>query len=109
MVIPTRHVEKFQDLKENERNRLFEVVFRCQNMLQDLFHPTGFNVGFNQGKYSGASIKHFHVHIVPRYQSELGFIDIVAKTKIILESVDIVKDKIFPKISQYINQEKSKS
>jgi len=106
MVIPIRHVEKFQELKENERNRLFEVVIMCQNMLQDLFHPTGFNVGYNQGKYSGASVNHVHVHIVPRYQSELGFIDIIGKTKIILESVYDVKDKILPKISQYIKQEK---
>ena len=107
MVIPNRHIEKFQDLKENERNRLFEVVILCQNMLMDLFHPTGFNVGYNQGKYSGASIEHIHVHVVPRYNSELGFIDIIGKTKIILESVDEVKDKILPKISHYINQEKS--
>ena len=109
MVIPTRHVENFQDLNEIERNRLFEVVIMCQDMLQDLFHPTGYNVGYNQGKYSGASIKHIHVHVVPRYNSELGFIDIVGKTKIILESVDDVKNKILPKISQYIKHEKTKS
>ena len=109
MVIPTRHVEKFEDLKEIERNRLFEVVILCQNMLQDLFHPTGFNVGYNQGENSGASVKHIHVHVVPRYQAELGFIDIVGKTKIILESSDDVKSKILPKISQYIKQEQSKS
>jgi len=109
MVIPTRHVEKFEDLKESERNRLFEVVILCQNMLQDLFNPTGFNVGYNQGENSGASVKHIHVHVVPRYQAELGFIDIVGKTKIILESADDVKKKILPKISQYIKQEKSKS
>lgn len=107
MVIPTRHVEKFEDLKEIERNRLFEVVIMCQNMLQVLFHPTGFNVGYNQGKYSGASINHIHVHVVPRYHSELGFMDIVGKTKIILESADEVKNKILPKISQYIKQEKT--
>ena len=109
MVIPTRHVENFQDLKEIERNRLFEVVIMCQNMLQDLFHPIGFNVGYNQGKNSGASVNHIHVHVVPRYQAELGFIDIIGKTKIILESVDDVKKKILPKISQYIKHEKTKS
>ena len=76
-------------------------------MLQDLFHPTGFNVGYNQGNYAGASIKHIHVHVVPRYQSELGFIEIVGKTKIILESVEDVKEKILPRISQDINQEKT--
>jgi len=109
MVVPTRHVEKFQDLTNIERNRLFEVVIMCQKMLQDLFHPTGFNVGYNQGKYSGASINHIHVHVVPRYNSELGFMDIVWKTKIILESVDDVRNKILPKISQYIKHEKTKS
>ena len=106
MVIPTRHIEKFQDLTENERNRLFEVVMNCQDMLQELFNPTGFNVGYNQGEYSGASVKHIHIHVVPRYESELGFIDIVGKTKIILETVNEVRDKIIPKISQFIRPKK---
>ncbi len=102
MVIPTRHVEKFEDLSDEERNRMFYLVIRCQQLLQDLLHPTGFNVGYNQGEYAGASIKHIHVHIVPRYHSELGFIDIIGTTKIIIQPASEVYQKIKEHISTYI-------
>lgn len=101
MVIPKRHVEKFEDLSDRERNRLFEVVILAQKMLQGIFHPTGFNVGYNQGAYSGASIEHIHVHIVPRYKTELGFIDIIGETKIIIQDVNTVYDLIQKDIAKY--------
>ena len=71
MVIPLKHIETFEDLTDEERNRLFELTINCQQMLRKLFSPSGFNVGYNEGHYSGASINHIHVHIVPRYHSEL--------------------------------------
>ncbi|MHA1584585.1 MAG: HIT family protein [Promethearchaeota archaeon] len=102
MVVPTRHVEKFEDLTDKERNRLFQVVMDSQRMLADLFHPTGFNTGYNQGEYSGASIKHVHVHIVPRYKAELGYMDIIAGTKIVVQSVEEVLKTVKPRIANYI-------
>ncbi|MHA1775662.1 MAG: HIT family hydrolase [Promethearchaeia archaeon] len=103
MVIPTKHVEKFEDLTENERNYLFWMVIQMQKMLQDIFSPTGFNVGYNQGNYAGASIQHVHVHIVPRYREELGFIDIIGTTKVIVEPLSEVLQKIQKYIGNYIN------
>jgi ATP adenylyltransferase len=55
------------------------------NILKELYHPQGFNIGYNLGESSGASVKHLHRHIVPRYKSELGFVDILAGSKIYVE------------------------
>jgi ATP adenylyltransferase len=103
MVIPKRHVESFEDLTEVERNRIFKVVMNCQQLLNDLFNPTGYNVGYNQGQYSGASISHIHVHVVPRYKSELGFIDIIGKTHIVVETAGNVFEKIKSRIHDFIS------
>ena len=62
-------------------------------MLDDLYHPSGYNIGFNQGT-GGASIPHIHCHLVPRYGSELGYIDIIGKSRIIVEDFDSVKKKM---------------
>ena len=51
-----------------------------------IYNPQGFNMGFNIGQWSGASIRHFHFHIVPRYPSELGFMDIINGARLIVES-----------------------
>jgi len=103
MIIPRRHVEKFEELTVVERNRMFEVTMMCQKMLSALFSPSGFNVGYNQGDYSGASIKHIHIHIVPRYRTELGYIDIIGGTKIVVEPISVVFELIKNQISDFIN------
>ena len=102
MVIPTRHVEKFENLTKVERERTLEVVIQCQKMLQAIFSPSGFNVGYNQGIFSGASIKHIHVHVVPRYDQELGFIDIIGNGRIVVEQADQVMEKISARIKEFI-------
>ena len=102
MIVPTRHVESFEELSDIERNRIFEVTILCQKMLRDLFSPKGFNVGYNEGSCSGASIKHIHIHIVPRYDRELGFIDIIGTTRIIILNAIEVMEIIKPKINEYI-------
>ena len=55
------------------------------DILDKEYMPQGFNIGFNIGEASGASIAHLHRHIVPRYKNELGFIDIVGGAKIYIE------------------------
>ncbi|UYP47056.1 hypothetical protein NEF87_003341 [Candidatus Lokiarchaeum ossiferum] len=102
MVIPTRHVEKFEDLTKIERERIFEVVIYCQKMLRAIFSPSGFNVGYNQGNFAGASIKHIHVHVVPRYDQELGFIDIIGNGRIVVEEATQVMAKIQARIPDFI-------
>ena len=102
MVIPTRHVENFSELTERERNRIFTVVIQCQSLLKEVLFPKGFNVGWNQGRAAGASIQHIHIHVVPRYESELGYIDIIGKTKIIFEPLSDILQKIQERIHEFI-------
>ena len=94
IVLPIRHIEDFRELEDKEIIHLSNTIKKCQNMLDDLFHPTGYNIGLNIGENSGASIKHLHYHIVPRYRSELGFIDIIGKTKIVVENVSEILKKM---------------
>ena len=104
MVVPTQHVLRFEDLPEKDRNRIFEVVLICQRMLQRLFNPTGFNAGYNQGQFSGASIDHVHFHVVPRYKGELGYIDIIGSTRVVVQDVEAVKKQIESVILDYFPQ-----
>jgi len=94
MVFPIRHILDFRELSENEILRLSQLICKCQDMLTELYSPTGFNIGFNQGGAAGASIKHLHVHIVPRYNRELGYIDIIGKTRVVVEDVHSVFEKM---------------
>ena len=74
-------------------------------MLNDLYLPKGYNIGLNQGKISGGSIEHLHFHVVPRFGSELGFIDIIGDTRIVVEGLDSIKKKLKKTIYKYLNSE----
>ena len=105
MVCLNRHVMKFTELTKLEIMHIFRAIQGLQLLLDDLYHPHGYNIGLNQGKTAGASLDHIHWHVVPRFPSELGYIDIVGNTRIAVEGLDSVKKKIEEKIDTYLNKE----
>lgn len=85
MICPLRHVEDIRDLTPAEELRINEVLRVSLDVLEKMYDPRGFNVGYNFGPASGASIKHIHMHVVPRFHSEVGFLDILSGARIIVE------------------------
>ncbi len=105
MVVPLRHVLKYTDLTKQELLHLSRMIQGLELMIDDLYNPKGYNIGMNQGRIGGASIEHLHFHIVPRYGNELGFIDIVGKTRVVVEGLEGVKKKISEHVHEYLNEE----
>jgi len=71
LVIPKRHVPDYFELTAEEQNELWQLVNRCKLILQDRFHPDGFNIGINVGEMAGQSIFHVHIHLIPRYKGDV--------------------------------------
>lgn len=105
MIIPNRHVTSFLELTREEIIHINRTIQGIQLLLDDLYSPKGYNIGINQGIIAGASIEHLHIHIVPRYGAELGYIDIVGKTRIVVEGLDSVKQKLTENIHNFLNKE----
>jgi len=85
IIFPHQHIEKIEKLSISEVKELHKLTVITLKVLKNLYNPHGFNIGYNLGKGSGASIKHLHLHIVPRYENELSFIDVLSGSKIIVE------------------------
>jgi diadenosine tetraphosphate (Ap4A) HIT family hydrolase len=87
-VLPVKHVAAIEDLDDKDVSAMFILVKKCVKLLKKVLQPLGFNIGINQGgDVAGASVEHLHIHIVPRFRRDLGFIDLISSTKVLPEPV----------------------
>lgn len=77
LIFPRRHVLDLRELTEPEVLELDRVQRLAVAALEELYLPTGFNIGYNMGPSSGASIPHLHCHVVPRHQQEVSLLEVV--------------------------------
>lgn len=94
LVFPVRHIVDPRQMNPAERSELFSMLEQSMNVLEKQYQPDGYNIGFNIGEASGASIAHLHMHIVPRYPRELGFVDVTAGAKIIIEDPAVTMERL---------------
>ena len=88
-IVPIKHVETLEKLTDKDVSEMFIVVKKTMKVIKKVLNPIGFNVGLNQGgRASGASIDHLHVHIVPRFKTDFGFIDTIGATRVLPERVE---------------------
>ena len=105
MIFPHRHVIEPSELTDEEAVELFTSLNLAVQVLKNRYNPKGFNIGFNIGEVSGASIAHLHAHVVPRYGNELGFIDIIGGAKVLIENPESYQDEIRRAFDQAVKGE----
>ncbi len=88
MVLPKAHYERFHALPSDLVQQIFTLVQKVERAQEIAFKCVGWNIGINDGDCSGQSIKHVHVHVVPRFASELGYLDIIGKTRSLVMQID---------------------
>ena len=71
LVIPYRHVPSYFEINNEECKELWELVAEGRKLADETYHPDGYNVGINVGKWAGQSIPHLHIHVIPRYQGDV--------------------------------------
>jgi ATP adenylyltransferase len=101
MLFPVRHIEQPGELSDDEALQLHRLSSKAIEILKEEFNPAGFNVGYNIGKGSGASIPHLHLHIVPRYNNEVGFLDVLAGTRVMVVDPREARDRLRQKFSLF--------
>lgn len=94
LIFPNRHIFDARELRSDEVLHFHELQCLSFEVLLHAYQPRGFNVGYNMGESSGASIPHLHLHVVPRYPRELGFMDIIGGARIIIEDPNATQEKL---------------
>lgn len=69
---PLRPLPRLSDLTTTEISDLFITVTRVQRTLTRLYKAEAFNVAVQDGEAAGQSVKHVHVHVIPRVKGDPG-------------------------------------
>jgi len=95
MVIPRRHTAAFAQLPEDELLDLQRLLQRSVEVIEEAYHPDGFNIGMNLGHIAGAGIPdHLHYHVVPRWGGDTNFMPVLAETKVLIEHLTRTQEKL---------------
>lgn len=72
LIIPRRHVASFFDLTKDEQKDMLTLADNVKSIIDDIYHPDGYNVGVNVGEAAGQSVLHVHLHLIPRYKGDVS-------------------------------------
>ena len=95
MVVPYKHLPGFDDLSSDTTTEMMTLISICIKILRTTYNAEGFNIGANIGCAAGAGIpKHFHLHIVPRWEGDTNFLSSIGNTRLLPEDLEDTYHKV---------------
>ena len=102
LVVPRQHVSNLHEVSQETLHSLMTTVATSTKLIQQSLGCEGINFGANIGRIAGAGIpQHVHLHIVPRWQGDTGFLPVIGETKQV--SVDL--NRIYQKLKPVFDKE----
>lgn len=86
LVFPRRHLRDIRQMNDDERADIDVVSRLCLDVLDATHHPAAYNLGYNMGLSAGASIDHLHLHVIPRYDREIGITELLAGKRVLVQN-----------------------
>ena len=71
LIVPKRNVSSYFDLTDHERGAMNVMLQYVKRVVDERFHPDGYNIGINVGQAAGQSVYHCHMHLIPRYAGDV--------------------------------------
>ena len=93
LVVSKKHYENFLTTPQEIMHKVMDVAQRIGQVQIRLFGAKGVNVLMNCYETAGQTVMHYHVHVIPRYDSKEGFI---------LEMKENMEDLNLPQLAQTI-------
>lgn len=71
LIIPKRHFPGYFEATTEEVVFLDGMIRDVKKIIDEKYHPDGYNIGINVGKAAGQTIFHLHIHLIPRYVGDV--------------------------------------
>ncbi len=70
LVAVKAHAENIYGLGDAEASAVFQAAARVARAIRDAFSPEGLSVYQANGQAAGQTVRHFHIHLVPRHEGD---------------------------------------
>lgn len=70
LIIPKEHADDVIDLDESLGAKVVPLAAKLGKAMKVGLGCAGFNLVQNNGEAAGQTVKHFHVHVIPRYEGD---------------------------------------
>ena len=71
IIISKKHIVSFFDLTSKQLQNFFKLISQTKKIIENKFHPDGYNIGINEGEAAGRTYHHLHIHLMPRYVGDV--------------------------------------
>lgn len=89
MIVPYLHVDELRKLPPDAAAEMMSLSQKMEDVLRQLYHPDGVNLGMNIGKAAGAGIAgHIHMHVLPRWVADANFVSVIGETRVLPETLE---------------------
>ncbi|HBL98274.1 TPA: HIT family hydrolase [Candidatus Dependentiae bacterium] len=104
LIVPKQPAANLYELTPQTRCEMMEIASASERILYTVLKCNGINIGFNLGDHSsGGSIpEHLHLHVIPRWRGDTGFLPLIAETKLLSEDLRIVYNLLKEPFSKLI-------
>ncbi len=104
LVVPKKHCAHIEELSVNEFTDFQQLLLTTVKVLKKSFNCAGLNVGMNLGYAAGAGIPdHLHQHVIPRWVGDMNFLPLVARSKVMIETLEQVYGRLQPLFKEIAN------
>ena len=95
LVISKKHFDNFLTCDSDIYHKMFDVAQRIGQAQITSLGARGVNILTNCYEASGQTVKHFHIHVIPRYENNDGFILTMRENK---------EDLNLPSLAEFIRK-----
>lgn len=89
MIVPYEHLDQLVKLPDEAATEMMALARQTEQVLRDVYHPDGVNLGMNIGKAAGAGVAgHIHMHVLPRWVADANFMTVVGETRVLPEMLE---------------------
>ena len=70
LILPKEHAADIHELSDETAAAAFVLAKKMAGIMKERLKCDGLNLIQNNGETAGQTVKHFHIHVIPRYEDD---------------------------------------